>query len=566
MPGGRAWSGPFAVLALAKSPPSAGLPASLPTFIEDGLLGFGNLFDASDEYLLVTPETPDCQQQDVSDQWTRNQKASDLPALGLGFPLEYSSDFDGLSFSVVRTLFSHYQQSVVELYTPALPLSESPWKVLYLPKILGCIGEIMLSGDGPHVMMCLLFSILATSAYGMQGHEEQESVQSTAWQDLGKSFALKAKARLKLALAQISAFPSSVLRYKDYLMALLSMVTIGVCLPLYHDGPVLTTLQVFSGDMQEARCYLLDAQRFVSRFGVEQSARSRKARMLHSIYLYLRVLEESTDIELQEDQFAKQPGAYYGPACIPPSDLRPSIWADDLTLSPNDTRYGSLLPAGIQSACNTDPIAIFEQIYSIPVSLFRLIAQATEVAREMEKIRKFGVSPETDVDFLWTEIKTLEQHICDWKNQYEEYGSDQTDVSPREALLYHLAEAIHAALMIFFYRRVRDMHSRAIQHWVKQTADHLFTVERLKSQSGDRSANLCWPGFIAGCEATGTQMRQQWSQWFARSYRDSRIRMFDVARAAMEKIWTAKDTSGACDASWSEALRGATNTTRLVLS
>ena len=317
---------------------------------------------------------------------------------------------------------------------------------------------------------------------------------------------------------------------------------------------MLMMLQVFSGDMKEARCYLLDAQRFVSRFGVEQSARSRKARMLHSIYLYLRVLEESTDIQFQEDKFEKQSGGL---------SVRASIWTDDLTLNPNDNRYGSLILTGIQSI---DSSAIFEQIYSIPVSLFKLIAQATDVAREMEKLREYGLSSDNDVDILWAEVKTLENHICDWKNQYEEYGSVETNSLPREALLYHLAEAIHAALMIFFYRRVRDMHSGAVQHWVKQTADHLLCVEKLKLQCGDRSANLCWPGFIAGCEATGTQMRQQWSQWFARSYRDSHIRMFDVARAAMEKIWRAKDLSGACGHSWSEALRGATDTTRLVLS
>lgn len=563
---GCAWSGPFAVLELTQSASPTGLPTSSPTLKEDNLLDFEHLFDVSDEYLLMTPETQDCHHQYVSDERTRNQEASIHPSVGLGSPLEYSSDFDGLSFSVIRQLLKHYRQSVVELYTPALPTSESPWKVLYLPKVLGCIGEIMLSGDGPHVMMCLLFSILATSAYGMQVHEEQEPIQDIAWQDLGKSFALKAKARLKLALAQISTFTSSAMRYKDYLMALLSMVTIGVRLPLHHGGLVLMKLQVFSGEMKEARCYLLDAQRFVLRFGLEQSAKSRKVCMLHSIYLYLRVLEESTDIQLQEDQLSKRPGAYCGPASISPSDLRPSIWADDLTLSPNDTRYSSLISTEIQPACNIDPIAIFEQIYSIPASLFKLIAQATEVAREMEKIRMFGVSPETDVDILWTEVKILEQHICDWKNQYEDYGSDQTDGPPREALLYHLAEGIHAALMIFFYRRVRDMHSGAVQHWVKQTADHLLTVERLKMQCGDRSANLCWPGFIAGCEATGKQMRQQCSQWFERSYRDSRIRMFDVARIAMESVWRAKDTSGTCGHSWSEALRGATDSMRLVLS
>jgi len=194
MPAGCAWSGPFAVLALTRSPPSAGSSVSSPTFVEDDLLDFENIFDASDEYLFMTPQIPDCRQQDVSGRTSRNQEASEHPSLGLtGLPLEYSNDFNGLSFSVVRTLLNHYQQSVVELYTPALPASESPWKVLYLPKVLGCIGEIMLSGDGPHVIMCLLFSILATSAYGMQVLEEQGSTQHNAYQDLGRSFAIKAK-------------------------------------------------------------------------------------------------------------------------------------------------------------------------------------------------------------------------------------------------------------------------------------------------------------------------------------------------------------------------------------
>jgi hypothetical protein len=236
MPAGCAWSGPFAVLTFAKSSPPASSPTFSPNFTGDDLLDFDGLFDASADFIVMTPRTEECQQLDMSDSISQNEKAAGDPSLELsGFPLEYSSDFGGLSFSVVRELLNHYQQSVVELYTPALPTSESPWKVLYLPKILGCLGEIMLNGDGSHVVTCLLFSILATSAYSMQVHDEQISSQNIAWQDLGKSFAAKAKSRLKLALAQISALPSSTLKYKDFLMALLSMVTIGVRLP-FHIG------------------------------------------------------------------------------------------------------------------------------------------------------------------------------------------------------------------------------------------------------------------------------------------------------------------------------------------
>lgn len=104
----------------------------------------------------------------------------------------------------------------------------------------------------------------------------------------------------------------------------------------------------------------------------------------------------------------------------------------------------SLISTGNSSVSSIDSSAISEQIYSVPVSLFKLIAQATEVAREMENLRKFDPSPGTDVDLPWAEVKTLEQHICDWKNQYEEYGLDQIASLPREALLYYLAEALWA--------------------------------------------------------------------------------------------------------------------------
>jgi hypothetical protein len=234
MPAGCAWSGPFAVLDLVKSSLPASSPILSPMFAEDDSFDFDGLFDASADFIVMTPQTEGCQQLNLSGSRARNEKVSEAPSSLSGLPLEYSSDFQGLSFSTVRELLNHYQQSVVDLYTPALPTSESPWKVLYLPKILGCLGEIMLNGDGSHVMSCLLFSILATSAHSMQVHEEQRSSQNIAWQDLGKSFAIKAKSRLKLALAQISALPSSTLKYKDFLMALLSMVTIGVRLPLYH--------------------------------------------------------------------------------------------------------------------------------------------------------------------------------------------------------------------------------------------------------------------------------------------------------------------------------------------
>jgi hypothetical protein len=315
--------------------------------------------------------------------------------------------------------------------------------------------------------------------------------------------------------------------------------------------------------MQEARCYLQDVEVLVSRFGANKSSKSHKVRMLHSNYLYLRVLEQSTNIQVvREEQLDRQTAASGQLNIASGSHHRSSIWTDVLISDFQSSADNAQNPASSCMLPDKAPIATFEHIYSVPASLFKLISQTTEVAREMEEARRHGGWPSTDIDVFGGEVKALEHQICTWQNHHGCYDGDPTDQSPS----YHLAEAVHAALMIYFYRRVKDVHPMAVQHWVEKTAQHLLALDRSKARCGDRSSSFCWPGFIAGCESIDRKMRAKLSDWLERSYKSTNIGMFKVAESAMRSVWRSNTYPGAQAHCWYDALRKASDTTPLLLS
>lgn len=240
---GSSWSGPFGLLtfdSVATSDHQDETTLVTPTIAnalsddtqvhEEPQLEDCDLFD--ELFMLSEPvismQSPILEYQDSSVE-NGDLMSNDTPTLSLlGFPLQYSGDLGDLSFSVVRQLLDHYQQDVITLYTPAQPKSESPWKILHVPKVMSSFGEIMLTGNGTDVNLCLLFAILATSAFSIQSDPERPSGCSSNWRDLGESFKARAKSRLKLALTRISPHDADTLKYKDFLMALLSMVTTEV--------------------------------------------------------------------------------------------------------------------------------------------------------------------------------------------------------------------------------------------------------------------------------------------------------------------------------------------------
>ncbi|KAL3477796.1 fungal-specific transcription factor domain-containing protein [Aspergillus californicus] len=453
------------------------------------------------------------------------------------------SDLGDFTMSTAKLLLDHYQDMMGTLYTPAPVETKSPWEILYVPSVLCTLGEIALTGNSSDAKVSLLFAVLAISAFRMdnlQSHFQRSSTQD--WYALGKTYRERATKRLQKTLCHLSAGFAKKEKYKNILMPLLSMVTICVV----------------TGQMRNAAHYLSDIEQIITLYGIPKAHKSRKVKMLHSIYLYLRVLTEGTQV------FERGRGDVSPENRDSDPSKKATTW--DILLQESVSAHSELELDFLRDLA--PPKSTFEQIYSLPESLFRLIMETTQLASEVETLHHQRQKA-TNHDALAAKVKKLENSVCEWDYYYTEtsYPSDPIGTPPlKERFPYHLTQAIYTAVIIYFYRSVRDVNAIALQPYVQKTIYHLNEYDKYKEKRSDRSSDICWPGFVAGCEATSPEARQQISKWLEKSALSNGMLMFRVALQAVQKVWAVRKLPGNQNLSWSKVLSECSDLRVLVLS
>ncbi|OJK04250.1 hypothetical protein ASPACDRAFT_1878882 [Aspergillus aculeatus ATCC 16872] len=440
---------------------------------------FGGLDPAMSEAMYGLPDDAISLSNIAAHMDTSSHAYSALNPPQFAFPLHIPfvrrtpQDLVDFTAPTAKLLLDHYRHTIINYLAPARVKSKSPWEKIYIPSMLGAIGEILLQGNSSNARVSLLFSVLAVSAYSLHENTllEDEWGCYASPRLLGNTYRARATARLKRSLRDLSAGGTKKDKYKDILMALLSMVTICIV----------------SGNMNYAAHYLRDIEEIIHRYGTRKVGRSVKVRMLHSIYLYTH------------------------------------NWVRDLEDS--DPKFRSP----------------FEDIYSLPQSLFELIAATTRLASSLGRSTMRDFSEPVHPSTLLASVRILEARICSW-----EYGTEDVDgASPRpppERSPYHLVQAVHKALIIHFHRAIG--------------------THRLN----DQSADTCWPAFIAGCEALDPQLQGEFARWLHIAAQTTGIRMYTVALEAMRQVWEARRRPGKQDAAWSQVLFNSKNRRVLVLS
>jgi hypothetical protein len=309
--------------------------------------------------------------------------------------------------------------------------------------------------------------------------------------------------------------------------------------------------------MENAAHYLRDIEEVINLHGVQKASRSSKVRMLHSIYLYLRVVTERTRIEGRSQPNISATHIGMG---ISSSAQDRFTWDRLIGYSSSLTRSGT--------DTETPDKSTFEEIYSVPQSLFKLILKTTHLSALINKMQKSGNPRDIDHADLSEEVKDLENRICTW--EYEPQGSlghsAHVTLPQRDIFPYHFVQAMYKALIVYFYRSVRDVNATILQFYVQQIIDHLLEYDRKKQKHMDQSANTCWPGFIAGCEALDPQLREKIANWLEISGRSTGIRMFIVALEALKKIWQTRGLPGMQNTHWNRVLDQFSELRVLVLS
>ncbi|KAG9774456.1 hypothetical protein KCU88_g5466, partial [Aureobasidium melanogenum] len=131
-----------------------------------------------------------------------------------------------------------------------------------------------------HAALSNLFALTATSANHLAAQlcKEPDSAASVEhWQHLAIVTIKEAKRHLQWSLRNEVRGPHKA-KYKDQLMAIIAMLSFSI---LYDKQP-------------DARAYMIDAERLLRLRGLAKRNISRKARLLHHVYTWARIVDEST--------------------------------------------------------------------------------------------------------------------------------------------------------------------------------------------------------------------------------------------------------------------------------
>ena len=108
------------------------------------------------------------------------------------------------------------------------PKQKAPWKTIHLPCAMSALADIMVHGEArSFAQLALFYALLSISAFHLRFDDGSSDDRSQYWKSRGAFHKRKAEKYLQSALDETLP-KSSRGKYKEVLMAVSSMVTIGV--------------------------------------------------------------------------------------------------------------------------------------------------------------------------------------------------------------------------------------------------------------------------------------------------------------------------------------------------
>ncbi|KAM5379640.1 hypothetical protein ACJZ2D_003834 [Fusarium nematophilum] len=457
------------------------------------LEGFTAQVVVDDEIQVVTQEPTSLAIIPQSSQ-PNHELTMSSPLLNLHIGSATTGEVDDSIFPQAHFLLEHYRSQTGKLFSP-LRVRKSAWSVLHFPRALAALSELSIFKKAKHANTSLFYSILAVSAFNWDNIHCDEKGSSTFWRSVGEGFRRRARRELEWT-CETELVGEASSKYKDILIAVLTMVTISVV----------------TGQQQEARSFLLNAEVFICLRGIPKVEKSRKVKLLHSIYLFLRVIEESTYIYPQERPQLVTPS-------LPLNAMRfPSLRTHRLCLGRDlDVFCGTDFEAGLfggpDSSNSQKRAAIFEEVYGFPEELFSFISRATYLANEVFMFQNqfpgFSVTSE-----LEDRCRQLENEICAWIPPASGLGrdGDEDPVSTfaNKNIMPHLVVAFHCAVVIFFYRRVRHLNPLVLQTHVEKTIANMEGFEQEQRNFSLVNCGVVWPGGMRNFDLAADLLRDLW--------------------------------------------------------
>lgn len=320
-----------------------------------------------------------------------------------------------------------------------------------------------------------------------------------------------------------------------------------------------------TGAQKDTRRYMTETERLMRARGLAKRVVSRKSRLLHHMYTWCRIVGESTYVlhdytVLIEKSHAR--GRVSHGSTTPRQYTRsgPTSKLDDFlrfethlgTNDPegNEARETALRDIHLEES-QENPHSMYGLIYGISEPWLRLLSQTTRLANHIDAMTTTG---ETNLnESLMQRAARLENLICS-------FAASQTTGNEYATPNYHLHRALNSALVVFFYRRVRNVNPWILQSHVDAVIDSLEKFNQALTLHDLVGPGTVWPAFVAGCEAMAGAKRHRFIQWIETAESKTALIYYTQAKEVLREVWSRREHNGPEDSNhrpltWVDILR-----------
>ncbi|KAL4864931.1 hypothetical protein BDV12DRAFT_211330 [Aspergillus spectabilis] len=465
-------------------------------------------------------------------------------------------------------LLRHFNDEVID-QMGSLPINEkSPWRTLSFPLALVTLSDLtVLDKNRNEIKQANLanyYALIAVSAF----HLALNSVAFPAlerrenyWRELSRQTYEAAKCHLHYSLANEYCAPRKA-KYKEQLIAI---------------GAILATA-ILSGSEMDTRQYLTEMEHLIRSRGLKKPNVSRRARSLHNVYAWMRIVSESTNVAYEQRVMPTRPGVVQHTCHIPPiPTMGHAINADipldnflhlqpqQLPIDPtNDTHKEQNgqdihFVSSLQSHGN-----MYMQIYGVPETWLSLVSQTTRLANVIDRLSPGEKSRDADIlASIQPRASYLENAVCLFRSRHcsstPTPSSSQCTNAQQTKPHTYMVEALSSALVVFFFRRIRNTNPLLLQDCVNHVICSLHAWDKALIQHGLLGPGTAWPAFVAGAEAITGSQRENIVSWLDNAFSKAGWAGYRSSKEILSEVWRRRDQSNAgattCIATWMDVCR-----------
>lgn len=465
---------------------------------------------------------------------------------------------------LTRFLLNYYIQNVADLMT-VVALDTNPWKTLYFPRALQAVGDLAGLGHASNSRNSILNALLAVACFNLNSKFAKKSPEAHFFLNLGIEFRKQASSFLRTCMNTTIKDE----KYKDVLTAMLSM----------------NSIDVVWGTMADCQYHLTVCEDFIETRMKERPKISKKAKTLHRLFSFLKLIQDSTALDKVRDKeitiidSKEIPSSGNDGERIDGTEQSPNSWRAreetaccagtftevlDKTSGKIIMQYPSkdgeskcpLIKSVPNFKDNAGGICSYtdhrnsksnalntDDLYGLPKSLILLFSDCVRLARHNEYFRMKSIPSCREFDNFCSKF---EDELMHWSSEWDFWEKDSTAfINDTIEGVYHHTMSFYYGLVVYYFTVVRNLSHQHLQSHVEKVLHHLEALDGLIETKNVKIVPLIWQGFMAGCSSVDGKVQAGFRKWSARLSTNG-MGSYWGARQVMLEVWRRRtnDTSG----------------------